>query len=140
MEFLVNAEIQQAVANIVLLVVTGLVGAIAKAIYTFIKTNTSQTQFSILEQVAASAVLTAEQGAIAGFVSDKKATAIAIVNEALKNAGVTNLSAEQIDAAIEAAVKQNFNFYKQSSNGVTVEVNVDNAPQAPDVTEGGEVA
>lgn len=123
MDFLSNSETQQAIANIVLLVVTGVVGAIAKAIYTFIKTNTSQTQFSILEQIAASAVSTAEQGAIAGFVTDKKATALSIVNEGLKNAGITNLSAEQIDAAVEAAVKDNFNYNKQS--GSTGEVVVD---------------
>lgn len=134
-----SPEFQQAVANIILLVVTGAVSALAKAIYTYIKTNTSQTQFSILEQIAASAVSAAEQGAIAGFVTDRKGTAIAIVNEGLKNAGITNLTAEQIDAAIEAAVKDGLNFNKQMSGGVTVEVNVDGT-QAPDVTEGGEPA
>ena len=104
-----SAEFQTFIANIILLVITGAGAAIAKAVYTFIKTNTSAKQFSILEQVASSAVDTAEQGELAGFVSDKKATALGIVAEALKNAGIRNLSAEQIDAAIEAAVMQNFN-------------------------------
>lgn len=132
MEFLNSPEVQQAVANIVLLVITGVVGAIAKAIYTFIKTNTSQTQFSILEQIAASAVSTAEQGALAGFVTDKKATAVAIVTEGLKNAGITNLSAEQIDAAIEAAVKDNFNYNKQSGTSGTVVVDATETDATPE--------
>lgn len=123
---LASPEVQQAIANIILLVVTGAIGAIAKAAYTYIKTNTSAQQFSILEQIAASAVAAAEQGAIGGFVTDRKATAIAIVNEGLKNAGITNLTAEQIDAAIEAAVKDNLNFNKQATTpGVSVEVNVE---------------
>jgi Bacteriophage holin of superfamily 6 (Holin_LLH) len=111
--FLQDPATQQAIANILLIVVTGVVGALAKAFYTWVKTNTSASQFSLLEQIASSAVDAAEQGAIAGFVKDRKATAIAIVNEGLKNAGVKNLTAEQIDAAIEAAVKANLNDDKQ---------------------------
>lgn len=111
--FLQDPATQQAIANILLVVITGVVGALSKAVYTWVKTNTSASQFALLEQVAASAVDAAEQGAIAGFVSDRKATAIAIVNEALRNAGIRNLTAEQIDAAIEAAVKLNLNADKQ---------------------------
>ncbi len=109
-----DPALQAAIANIVIAVILGVVGALAKAFYGFIKAKTSTEQFSMLEQVAASAVQAAEQGAIGGFVTDKKATAIAIVNEALKNAGITGLSAEQIDAAIEAAVKENLNYDKQA--------------------------
>lgn len=101
---LLNPEFQTAIANILLVVVTGVVGAIAKAVFSFLKANTSAKQFELLEALAAAAVQAAEQGAIAGFVADRKATAINIVNEGLKNAGIKNLSAEQIDAAIEAAV------------------------------------
>jgi hypothetical protein len=110
--FLQDPATQQAIANILLIVITGVVGALAKAFYTWVKTNTSASQFSLLEQIAASAVDAAEQGAIAGFVKDRKATAIAIVNEGLKNAGIKNLTAEQIDAAVEAAVKLNLNADK----------------------------
>ena len=133
-----SPEYQQMLANIIVLVITGVVGAITKAVYTFIKTKTSAEQFSLLEVIAASAVSAAEQGAIAGFVKDRKATAIAVVNEALKNAGVTNLTAEQIDAAIEAAVKDGLNYNKQV-NDVPAGTSFD-APAGPepiaDVLEG----
>jgi LL-H family phage holin len=104
-----SPEFQQAIANIILLVVTGVVGAIAKAVYSYLKIHTTANQFQMLQELATSAVRTAEMGAIGGFVTDKKATAIAVVNEGLKNAGIRNLSAEQIEAAIEAAVKFEYN-------------------------------
>ena len=111
----VTPELQQTFAALVLLTITVLTGALIKALYTFVKTKTSVEQFQFLEIVATSAVLAAEQGAIAGFVVDKKATAIAIVNAALLSAGITGLTAEQIDAAIEAAVKEYLNPDRQSS-------------------------
>lgn len=124
-----SPELQQAIANIILLVITAGVAALSKAIYTYIKTNTSGQQFAILEQIAASAVSAAEQGAIAGFVKDRKGTATAIVNEALKNAGITNLTAEQIDAAIEAAVKDGLNFNKQATTTPSDAINEDEVPE-----------
>lgn len=133
---LTSPEFQTAIANILLLVVTGVTGAIAKAIYSFLKSNTTANQFAMLEQLATSAVRTAEMGAIGGFVNDKKATALAVVNEGLKNAGIRNLSAEQIDAAIEAAVKYEYNHDVVPGEAVAVEevpapvVEVDN--DAPD--------
>jgi len=111
----VTPELQQTFAALVLLTITVLTGALIKALYTFVKTKTSVEQFQFLELVATSAVLAAEQGAIAGFVADKKATATAIVNAALLSAGITGLTAEQIDAAIEAAVKEYLNPDRQSS-------------------------
>lgn len=145
MDILSSPELQQAIANIILLIISGGVAAIAKVAYTYIKTNTSATQFAVLEQIAASAVSAAEQGAIAGFVTDRKGTAIAIVNEGLKNAGIKNLTAEQIDAAIEAAVKDGLNFNKQVNSPTTpdVEPEVVEDPDAevvdPDVQDGAEV-
>lgn len=112
--FFNDPAFQAAIANIITLAIIGVVGALSKAFYTFVKSKTSAQQFSMLEQLAASAVSASEQGAIGGFVTDKKATAIAIVNEGLKNAGITNLSAEQIEAAIEAAVKDNLNPNRQA--------------------------
>lgn len=129
-----SPELQTAIANILLLVITGVVGAISKAVYTFVKTKTSANQFAILEQVVTSAIRTAEQGAIAGFVTDKKATAFAIVNEGLKNAGIRNLTAAQIDAAIEAAVKYEFNHDVVPGTPAPVEEPVANDPE--DVLEG----
>lgn len=146
MDFLSSPEFQQAIANIILLVISTGVAAIAKVAYTYIKTNTSTQQFSILEQIAASAVSAAEQGAIAGFVQDRKGTAIAIVNEGLKNAGIKNLTAEQIDAAIEAAVKDGLNYNKQVNSPATPDAEPVPAedPEVvevvdPDVQDGAEV-
>jgi len=141
MDFLSSPEFQQAIANIILLVISTGIAAITKVVYTYIKTNTSAQQFAILEEIAASAVSAAEQGAIAGFVNDRKGTAIAIVNEGLKNAGIKNLTAEQIDAAIEAAVKDGLNPDKQVNAPL-----VEDAPEPdvvevvdPDVQDGAEV-
>ncbi len=102
--FLSSPEVQASIATILLSVVTGLVTAASRAIFGWLKANTSAKQFELLQALADAAVRAAEQGAIAGFVQDRKATATNIVNEGLKNAGVKNLSAEQIEAAIEAAV------------------------------------
>lgn len=140
MDFLSSPELQQAIANIILLVITAGVTAITKVVYTYIKTNTSAQQFAVLEQLAASAVSAAEQGAIAGFVKDRKGTAIAIVNEGLKNAGIRNLTAEQIDAAIEAAVKDGLNPDKQVNAPIVEEADPDVVEVVdPDVQDGAEV-
>lgn len=140
MDFLSSPELQQAIANIILLVITAGVTAITKVVYTYIKTNTSAQQFAVLEQLAASAVSAAEQGAIAGFVKDRKGTAIAIVNEGLKNAGIRNLTAEQIDAAIEAAVKDGLNPDKQVNAPIVEETDPDVVEVVdPDVQDGAEV-
>lgn len=127
MDIFASAEFQQAIANIILLVVTGITGAIAKAVYTFIRTKTSGEQFALLEALASSAVYASEQQAIAGLINDKKQVAMEIVNVGLKNAGITNLTADQIASAIEAAVKENLN-YSNGDGTVTVET------QNPDVT------
>jgi len=140
LDILSSPELQQAIANIILLVITTGVAAITKVAYTYIRTHTSAQQFAILEQLAASAVSAAEQGAIAGFVTDRKGTAVAIVNEGLKNAGITNLTAEQIDAAIEAAVKDGLNFDKQAVSPETPDAEpVIEEVVDPDVQDGAEV-
>jgi hypothetical protein len=101
---LASPEVQASIATVLLTVITGLVTAASRALFGWLKANTSAKQFALLQELAAVAVKAAEQGAIAGFVNDRKATAVNIVNEGLKNAGIKNLTAEQIEAAIEAAV------------------------------------
>lgn len=127
-----DPALQQAIANILLILITAVVGALSKAIYSWIRTNTSQGQFELLEALAASAVDAAEQGAIAGFVKDRKATAILIVNEGLRSAGIKNITAEQIDAAIEAAVKANLNPDKLYIGPVEVEPEPEPVDEAPE--------
>ena len=122
---LASPELQAALGNLILAVVTLAVTALTKVAYSAIKTHTTTSQFTLLEGLAAQAVSAAEQGALAGFVKDRKTTAINIVNEGLSNAGLTGITAAQIDAAIESAVKDNLNYEKQYT--------VNTAP-APEVT------
>jgi len=110
MEFLYSVEFQQAIANIVLLVITGIAGVVTRSVLGFIKANTSTKQYELLQALASDAVNAAEQGAIAGFITDRKAAAIATINAGLLSAGIKGITAEQIEAAIEAAVKQQFNY------------------------------
>lgn len=109
---LASPELQAALSNLILAVITFAVTALTKVTYTYLKTHTSEKQFELLGALAEQGVAAAEQGAIAGFVSDRKATATAIVNEGLKSAGVKNLTADQIEASIEAAVKNTLNYDK----------------------------
>lgn len=102
--FLSSPEVQASIATILLSVITGLVTVASRTLFGWLKANTSAQQFTLLQQLAEGAVRAAEQGAIAGFVQDRKATALNIVNENLQKAGVKGLTAEQIEAAIEAAV------------------------------------
>lgn len=108
-----SPELQAALTNLILAIISLATVFITKVGYSYISTNTTANQFALLSQFADSAVAAAEQGAIAGFVTDRKATAMAIVNNSLASAGIKNVSAEQIDAAIEAAVKETLNYKKQ---------------------------
>lgn len=117
-----DPQTQQALANIFIMVLTTLVTVLTKASYSYLKANTSEKQFSLLEALAASAVSAAEQGAIAGFVNDRKATAVAIVNAGLASAGIKNITGEQVDAAIEAAVKDGLNYDKQVGDKTAAEI------------------
>lgn len=116
---LTSPELQQAIANILLLVTTGVVGALAKAAYSYLKSHTSVNQFMLLQEVADAAVKAAEQGAMSGFVTDKKATATKVVQDSLDKAGLKGVSSQQIEAAIEAAVLTNFNEGKTTAVEIT---------------------
>lgn len=113
-------EFQQSIASILLLTVTTVVGAVSKALYSYLKAHTSTQQFLLLQEIADAAVKAAEQGELAGFVTDKKASATAVVQQSLDKAGLKGVSGDQIEAAIEAAVLTNFNADK-----------VDAQPDAP---------
>lgn len=106
--FLQSTDTQTAISNLVTLVLTGLVAGISKSIYSWIKTHTNANQFAILYQIATTAVQASEQGALGGFVTDKKAAALQYANESLNAAGL-KVSAESLSNAIEAAVLREFN-------------------------------
>ena len=63
---LTSPELQVALGNLILVVITAVVGALSGAILRWVKTNTSTAQFNLLQVFATSAVSAAEQGAIAG--------------------------------------------------------------------------
>lgn len=104
MEFLSSPEFQQALGTLILITVGGLAAWLTKGLVAFVKAKTTAEQINTLRVFASIAVSAAEQGAIAGFITDKKASAINLVNIYLTQAGITGVNAEQIDAAIEAAV------------------------------------
>ena len=85
-------------------VLTALVGAGVG----LIRAHTTAEQQRVLENIAQMAVNAAEQGALAGFVQDKKASALNAASAALTDHGV-RVSPAALDAAIEAAVLQGFN-------------------------------
>lgn len=111
-DILKSPEFQTSLANVLLLVITGLAATIGRAGFGFIKSNTNEKQFLLLQSLAVAAVRAAEQGELAGVISDKKASAFNIVNAYLQQMGLTAITAEQIDAAIESAVLTQFNAYK----------------------------
>lgn len=111
-DILKSPEFQTSLANVLILTVTGIVTVLAKAGFGFIKTNTNERQFLLLQSLAVAAVRAAEQGELSGIVQDKKRSAFNVVNAYLQQMGLTGITAEQIDAAIESAVLTQFNAYK----------------------------
>lgn len=111
-DLLANPDVQSALGT-VLLALSGLIATVlSSAGLAFIKSKTSADTFEQLQLFAQYAVLAAEQGKLAGYISDKKASATNLVNAYLKQAGITGVTAEAIDGAIEAAVLRSFNAYK----------------------------
>lgn len=111
-EFLANPEVQSALGTLILALAGFIATALSSATVGLIKSKTTAAQFEQLQLFAIAAVHAAEQGALSGFVTDKKASAINVVNGYLQSAGITSVSAADIDAAIEAAVLRSFNAYK----------------------------
>lgn len=111
-DLLANPDVQSAIGTIFLALATIIGTALSRAGLAFVKSRTSAATFEQLQLFAQYAVLAAEQGQLGGFVRDKKASAINVVNGYLQSAGITNVSAQDIDAAIEAAVLRSFNAYK----------------------------
>jgi LL-H family phage holin len=112
LDILKSSEFQTAIANVLILTITGVAAAISRAIFGFVKTNTNERQFLLLQSIAIAAVRAAEQGELAGLVKDKKQSAFNIINAYIQQMGLTEITAEQIDAAIESAVLTQFNAYK----------------------------
>lgn len=110
--------IQKAITDVLLAVVTGVAGLISKSVYTWIHTHTNATQFALLQELVTDAVQAAEQGAIGGFVTDKKVAALNYATDYLAKAGL-KIDPDQLSSAIEAAVLREFNSAGQDSTDTT---------------------
>lgn len=115
------AEVIPVLVASLLTVVTTVTALASRAVLQFIKSKTTVNQQDALLNLAKQAVLAAEQLGITGVIEDKKSWAFALVNELLKKQGI-NVTAEQIDAAIEATVMQEFNKPTDVVSGEDVEV------------------
>lgn len=97
------------VVNVILALVGLGVTGVLVSILVFIHGKTNAQQLGLLESIADAAVKAAEQGAIAGYVRDKKQSALKVASEMLKQVGL-DVSPEVLDATIEAAVMRAFNY------------------------------
>lgn len=102
--FLWSPELQGALANLVLLFVGLFTTAVLANVALFLRSHTTGAQLAYLQAFAALAVKAAEQGALAGILKDKKASAVALVQSLLDSAKITGFTADDIEGAIEAAV------------------------------------
>lgn len=85
----------------------------AKAKSAWLAYKESHTDSWAVEQVARIAVRAAEQANLGGLIKDKKDYAVAIAQEWLNEKGL-NITLDLIEAAIEAAVYQEFNKAENS--------------------------
>lgn len=111
-DFLHDSAFQSSLATVVIGLATLLGLTIGAGIISVLHSNAVQGHLEYLKWVAALAVHAAEQ---APGISDKKASALNVVNQYLKTAGITSFTAEQIDAAIEAAVLEELNNFPTST-------------------------
>ena len=121
-DFLANPEVQTALVNLILAVVSVSAAALSRAVLSFVRTRTNEWQFQLLQNIASSAVLAAEQAGLAGRVQDKKKSAFNVINAHLRQMGLTAITAEQVDAAIEAAVLSNLNYSKTQRGALPFEL------------------
>jgi len=116
LDFLHSPEFQASLATIVLGLTALLAFTLTGSVLQFISAHVTKSQFIYLQNIASVAVQAAEGAGLDGQLSDKKASAIKIVDAYLKGAGVTGFTAGQIDAAIEAAVLDQFNRFKAEAS------------------------
>lgn len=79
----------------------------------------TEHQRKVLLAVVQTAVLAAEQAGAAGYVKDKKAYALEVAQGWLKQQGV-KIDLGLLDAAIEAAVLEEFNRYRSDGDSLGV--------------------
>ena len=108
---LITPEVMTAVFQAILGLVLALVSAVLAVGLRFLRTRLTAEQFNHLQDVAAMAVLAAEQLGYSQIVGDKKTAATEMASRELARRGI-RVDAGSLDAAIEAAVMDAFNIAK----------------------------
>lgn len=112
------------IVNVLLTVLTAVVGAGGVYITRFVKSKLNSNQLGLLEDIAANVVLAVEQNTygtdLAEAGREKKSMAFGLMNSFLKKYSIT-LTEEQVDAAIESAVANVLNANKLIEPSVVVE-------------------
>ena len=106
-----SPEFASALATIFITVVTAVIAFLGKAARDYLSHNLSSAQLNTLLLIAQQAVAVAEQTGATKAAEEKKAEALAIAQTYLDAYGI-KVSAAQLDAAIEAAVFNEFNRFK----------------------------
>lgn len=96
------------VTNLVIMLAVAVIPVIGAAIRGFINSKANDTRFSLLMDIARTAVLAAEQAGLNGVIEDKKEAAIQMAQAMLSDRGL-KVDLTALDAAIEAAVADELN-------------------------------
>jgi hypothetical protein len=96
-------ELAPIIGTVLLTIITGVVGLASRAFLTWVRSNATGSQQSVLLEFARQAVLAAEQLGLTAQIDDKKGYAFDLVDKFLAEKGIS-LTSDQIEAAIEAAV------------------------------------
>lgn len=125
---LASPEFAQLILTIFTVTLTGVVAFVGKELKSFLHKKLSAEQLAILMKVAEQAVFVAEQTGIDHAAEEKKMEALRVAEAYLKAYGI-KVTAEQLDAAIEAAVFSQLNQFKVEEE--VIEAAVEDEPEAP---------
>jgi len=112
---LASQEFAEFVQLVVLTTVTTVIAFVGKAAHTFIGDKNNTQLFEQLTLIARVGVMAAEQTGLDKTGADKKAEAIKYIQATLDSMKI-KVSAEQIEAAIEAVVYAEFTQFKADAD------------------------
>lgn len=107
----ITPELTTAIAQAFVALLGTLVSAFVAVAVRYIRTKTTSEQFEYIQHAASVIVSATEQLGINGVVASKKDYAMAALAAELKSRGI-NLTPDQLEHAIEAAVMDGFNTGK----------------------------
>ena len=116
-------EVTNAVAQAVIALLGTLLTAAITVVIRLVRTKTTAEQFAFIQHAAQVAVSASEQLGLNGLVNNKKGVALGMLARELEARGI-KVSAEALDAAIEAAVLDAFNAPASIKPDGTVDANI----------------